>query len=230
MSGGDWLTLPGEEQPQVEKNPDSHGFESVVAQQMIAERAAAEAIIEDVKQNLPTIAIPMDGASPPVDAGKRAAMLDTAWKKLNKKQRVYLTVLRENKFNQRATDRLLRLTTDFVSRTTVRNWINENEDFVFVLKVMKTVAAGASIDRERLILRAEEIADEALDPTPILYQGAPTGFYENHKDTALRANEQLMKIGGHLRSDEKSTRVTVRVVNLAGPQDDAIDVEAEVIE
>ena len=71
------------------------------------------------------------------------------------------------------------------------------------------------------MLRAEEIADSALEPTPILYQGRATGFYENQKDTALRANEQLAKLGGHLKDAEKTQRVVVRVVNLAGPEDEA---------
>jgi hypothetical protein len=104
-----------------------------------------------------------------------------------------------------------------------------------VLKVMKTVEAGASIDRERLLLRAEEIAESALEPTPILYQGRPTGFYENSKETALRANEQLMKAAGMLKGDEKTQRVVVRVVNLAGPEEpvapkQAIEVAAEIVE
>jgi hypothetical protein len=231
VSEPDWLTIP-EEDSRAEKNPDFIGRVLAMA---VQEQRAAVAVVDEVAKSLPAVIAPRDVTEPPVDAGRRAKMLDKAWNKLNKKQKVYLTLLRENRFNQRATDRLLALTPDKVSRTTVRNWINLNEDFAFVLKVMKTVEAGASIDRERLLLRAEEIADSALEPTPILYQGMPTGFYENYKDTALRANEQLMKAAGMLKGDEKTQRVVVRVVNLAGPEDptppkQVIDVGAEVIE
>lgn len=228
MVGEDWLALPDD--GAAEKNPDSYGWETRTTQQVIREREAAEAVVEEVTKNLPaTIAAPAL-PTPPIDAGTRAAMLDQAWKKLDKRQKSFLTLLRENKFNERATIRLLSLTSEKISRTTVRRW-HESVHYVFVLQVMKTVDAGASIDRERLLLRAEEIAEESLAPTPILYQGAPTGFYENHKDTALRANEQLMKAAGMLKGDEKTTRVTVRVVNLAGPEEDnVIDATAEVAE
>lgn len=233
MTSDDWLALPDE--GAAEKNPDSYGYENrFIVAARAREQVAATTAVAEVKENLPVVAIPKEVAEPPVDAGKRAALLDKAWKRLDKRQKIFLTLLRENKFNERATCRLLELTPDRVPRSTVRLWHNEDEDFAFCLKVMKTVAAGASIDRERLLLRAEEIADEALEPTPILYQGAPTGFYENHKDTALRANEQLMKAAGMLKGEDKSARVVVRVVNLAGPENEndkqVIDVAAEVAE
>jgi hypothetical protein len=216
----------------VEKNPDSFGYYHPL---MIAaaEHAAVVRQVEEVAENLPVLATPRDVSDPPIDAGKRAKMLDRSWKVLDKRQQTFLTLCRENKFNERATIRLLELTQHKISRTTLRNWKTGDADFIFVYKVMKTVEAGASIDRERLLLRAEEIAESSLEPTPILYQGQPTGFYENSKDTALRANEQLMKAAGMLKGEEKSQRVVVRVVNLAGPEEPAkqvIDVAAEVIE
>jgi hypothetical protein len=225
----DWLALPNPEQP-AEKNPDSYGWELAI----IAQQKAVAQVAEIEKELLADISeLPLN--EPPVDPSLRAKKLNAAWRKLTKQQQVFLTLLRDNKFNESATVRVLDATPARVSRATVQRWKSGNEDFAFVLKIVKTVAASASIDKERLLLRAEEIAESALEPTPILYQGRPTGFYENYKETALRANEQLMKASGMLKGDEKSQRVVVRVVNLAGPEDDAppkqvIEAGVEVIE
>jgi len=241
----DYLDLPGDVPPEKisrpEKAPDSFDVTNAVdfangedegehqlsrkEKLEAATKKRALATLEETRQNLPSqLRLRV------LKNDNKLKLLDKAWRKLTKRQQVFLTLLRENRFNQRSTCRMLEHTSDHVSRSSLRKWIDEDEDFGFVMDVMKTVSSGASIDRERLILRAEEIAEESLEPTPILYQGAPTGFYENSKETALKANEQLMKVAGMLRSDEKSARVTVRLVNLAGSEgQQIIDAQAEVV-
>lgn len=192
-------------------------------------RVSAEAAVNDARS---TAVVPVVKADVelPVDAVKQSALLMECWVRLSQQQQVFLKLLKQNGFNVRKTVRVMEGTADAVSRTTVNmRWLQE-DDFAFVLKVMTTTAVGDVVKKERLLLRADEIAEEALEPKPILHKGLPTGFYENQPDTALRANEQLMKATGLLREGQQSTRVTVRLVNLAGPEAEAIESTAEVIE
>lgn len=215
-AGDDWLD-----------EPEAH-YVGVIEAAESARRVAAEHQIEDVKS---TDVVPMVKADIelPVDAKKQSELLMECWRRLSQQRQVYLKLLKQNNFNVRKTVRLLEGTPDSVSRSTVQGWAYD-DDFAFVLKVMTTTAVGDVVKKERLLLRADEIAEEALERKPILHKGLPTGFYENHPDTALRANEQLMKATGLLRDAQQSTRVTVRLVNLAGPEHDVIEGEAEVIE
>lgn len=193
-------------------------------------RISAEAAVNDAKS---TAVVPVVKADVelPVDPVKQSELLMAAWGQLSQQQQVYLKLLKQNGFNARKTLRMLEGTPDRVSHSTLyMSWVHQ-DDFAFVLKVMTTTAVGDVVKKERLLLRADEIAEEALEPTPILHKGLPTGFYENHKDTALRANEQLMKATGLLRDAQQSTRVTVRFVNLAGPEEaSVIEAAAEVID
>ena len=113
-----------------------------------------------------------------------------------------------------------------------RHW-NDDPEFAFCCKVLRQASYDTVIDKQRLVLRAHEIAEAAMTPKPILYQGAPTGYYEIQSTAALAANEQIMKATGLLKNAE-SVRVRVRIVNLAGPEDDkvidgtAVELEAEV--
>lgn len=195
-----------------------------------AEKVAAQKAVDDVRAQA-VVPVVRSEAELPVDAKKRSELLMECWGRLTDQKKMFLSMLRENHFNIRKTVRALETTNQSVSRTTVRRWVEEDEDYAFVLNVMTAVEVGDVVKKERLLLRADEIADEALAPKPILFRGVPTGYHENHPDTALRANEQLMKATGLLRESAQSTRVVVRFVNLAGPEEaDAIDVAAEVVQ
>lgn len=196
-----------------------------------ARRIADERAVADIRSNLPAL-IPAATVADelPVEDAKRSELFANSWSSLDEEQRVFLLLLKEKRYNIAATCRTYVSSGRTFSIGIYRRWLSDDADFVFVLKVMKSVAVRESVNKERLLLRAEEIADEALEPTPILHKGLPTGFYENHKDVALRANEQLMKATGLLREGQQSTRVTVRLVNLAGPETDVIEGEAEVID
>lgn len=218
-SDDDWLTEPEQRYVGVIE----------AAEKERAECAARE--VEDVRANLPAVIAPVKpDIEIPVDVKKQSELLMDCWNSLDEKQKLFLSLLRQNHFNVRKTVRALENTSVRLSRTTVRQWPELSDSYAFVLKVMTSTAVGDVVKKERLLLRADEIAEEALVPTPILHKGLPTGFYENHKDTALRANEQLMKATGLLREGQQSTRVTVRLVNLAGPEAEAIEGEVEVVE
>jgi hypothetical protein len=162
---------------------------------------------------------------------KNEDLLQQTWANLSTRQQMALHVLKQNRFNIRASARALKGTPDQVGKTTIENWVNGNEEFALVFRLLKAMARESILDRDALVIRANRIAEEALEPKPILYQGFATGYFENQPDVALRANEQLLKVGGHLNSDENKTRVTVRLVNLAGsemPEElAAIDVELD---
>lgn len=179
----------------------------------------AVAILADVKKDL----------APPAVTGKSSEQLLLAWVKLKQNQQVFLETLKRCMFNGRAAERLLARTDEPVSRSSHQQWLRDNAEYRFVYDVMRSVASKNAISRESVILRAAEVAEEAMEPVPILYHGQPTGFFENQKDTALRANEQLAKLGGHMKGDDKSDRVVVHLVNLAGPevveQPPAVDAE-----
>lgn len=167
----------------------------------------------------------------PKDEAESNTLLHTCWNALTRKQQIFLDSLQKHSFNIRATCRVLERTNDKVARTSIANWSRNNEDFKFCLKMLKAIKRKEVVDEETLLLRANDIAEQALTPKPILYQGKPTGFYENNLGHALSANEQLMKATGMLKGDKNDTRVMVRVVNLAGAEE-AVDeksvLEAEV--
>lgn len=138
----------------------------------------------------------------PADVAERNALVEKAWEGLTNKQQVYLDALRRHQFNVRATMKALRKTGDAPNRATVYRWAQEDQDYMLVLKVAKAILREEIVDPDSLLLRANDIAEQALAPKPILYKGKKTGFFENHLDTALRANEQLMKTQKMLGNDD----------------------------
>lgn len=222
--GRDWL---GEEDADDWMEPEER-YVGVIEAEFKARKAEAQALVSDLAQTDVVPAV-MPDIELPVDPKKQSELLMDSWNRLEPRKQVYLKTLKECGFNVRKTIRMLENTPDAVSRTTVNFRWSQDDNFAFVLKVITATAVGDVIKKERLLLRADEIADEALEPKPILHKGLPTGFYENQPDTALRANEQLMKATGLLRDAQQSTRVTVRLVNLAGPEHDVIEGEAEVV-
>jgi hypothetical protein len=164
---------------------------------------------------------------------RRNELLGEVWLKLTERQRAFLLALRDSHFSERAAVKALMGTPFEVSRTVVRRKWAGNDNFALCTKLLLSDEALRAMDKDRQVMRAAQIAEEAMEPKPILYHGVPTGFYEYQGDVALRANEQLMKVSGHLKSAE-AVRVKVRIVNLAGPEDDkvidgtAIDVSVDV--
>lgn len=152
---------------------------------------------------------------------RRNELLGETWVKLRERQRAYLLALRDCNFSERGAVKALAGTPFEVSRQVVRRHWGNDDKYQTCYKMLLNDAAAREMEKDRLVMRAAEVANEAMEPKPILYHGVPTGFYEYHGDVALRANEQLMKVAGHLKSAE-AVRVKVRIVNLAGPEDDKV--------
>ncbi len=178
---------------------------------------------DDSPVDLTPAALPSVGTIIPEDMRARIELHDAAWSRLKPKQKVFLTTWRECGFNTRKAERILKGTPNAVSRVTTQDWCH-NPDYAFVKKVLETTNASSVLIPEKLILRQDDIVEQLLEPTPILHQGMPTGFYENRAPAAAKANEKLMEAAGILKGEQKAARVTVRVVNLAGFEQ-AVDAE-----
>jgi hypothetical protein len=194
--GRDWL---GEEDADDWMEPEER-YVGVIEAEFNARKAEAQALIADAKalpSRLPALTVP----DIPTDPEQLVDMFEKQLHLLDQRQRIFLALLRQNHFNIRKTTRLLEGTPDAVSRLTVRNW-EAIPAYALALKIATSLSTTAIVKKERLLLRADEIAEEALEPKAILHKGLPTGFYENQPDVALRANEQLMKTQKMLGNDD----------------------------
>lgn len=165
----------------------------------------------------------------PESSGAKLELLQQCWDLLTAKQQVFINMLRDCRWNGRAAERALSTTLGSVSHGSVMNWQRSDANYQFVVKVLRQDDAGAVLDKDKLLLRQDDIVEQLMTPTPILHQGTVTGFFENRAPAASKANETLMKAAGLLKSDEHATRHVVRFVNLAGPeQQQAIEVATEI--
>lgn len=155
----------------------------------------------------------------PEATAQQQKLLDGAWRRLTDKQKAFLYTLRDCNFSERAAVDALEGTTLRVKRTEVRRHWNDDPDFALAKKVMQNAVYDVVIDQQRTILRQAEIVEEAMRPEPVLYHGLPTGLYRLDTDKATRANESLAKMTGLMKNAE-APRVRVRIVNLAGPDDE----------
>lgn len=208
----DWLALPGDEvaEKTVEPASTDKTYSVQGAEQF------APPVVRPIEDDEAPIEVQPE--QPPAVMSERNAIIDRVWRALTKWQRAYLDALEENDFNSAAT--LRSLGDDAPGRATVSRWKRE-PDFSFILKVRKTTRAAELLEKNSLVLEAGHIREAALKPKPILHQGVPTGHYENKPDIALRANEQLAKLGGHLKGDDGPTQaqgpaLLIQVVQAGG--------------
>ena len=158
----------------------------------------------------------------PSTLAERNALVKSCWDRLTEPQRMFLTALRLHGFNARKVQRETGL-----SRSTHKGWLH-NTNYSTVMKLWLQVASGQAQDRDRLLVRQDEIVETLLTPKPVLYQGEHTGFEEVEAGAAARANETLMKAAGLLKDKEVDLNIgiigpsfTIQVVQPAG---DVIDV------
>ncbi len=131
----------------------------------------------------------------------RVKAFEKAWKKMSVEQKRYLAALKDNNFRQgKAIEAIGKTKT---MHSTIFRWRANNEHFAFLEKAMKADLVKDILERERLIIRQDNIVEDLLEPKPILYQGAPTGFYENQPAAAAKVNETLLRVGGHLKEEDQ---------------------------
>lgn len=164
----------------------------------------------------------------PEGQDSKVEFLQNCWKRLMPKQQTFIMMMRDCRWNERAAIRALENTSCRISRSSVRNWLKQ-DDYALCVKVLRQDDAGEVLDTDKLLLRQDDIVEQLMTPTPILHQGEATGFFENRAPAASKANEVLMKAAGLLKNDDKMTRHVVRFVNLAGPEvETAIEVATEI--
>lgn len=202
----DWLTLPGEDQslpeqepPPAEKNPDLPAKSAIVVVQPPED---ADAPI--VRRGRAPLPIPKKGSFPDL------------WRKLKPRQRLYLEQLVKAGFNKGRALKACALHGHKMDRHTALRWKND-PTYAKAFEAIQTAVLGEAVNPATMLLQADEILHLAMKPKRVYTKdGRYTGTRERQLETALRANEQKMKATGMLRGDERSTRVTVRLVNLAG--------------
>lgn len=142
-------------------------------------------------------------------AQERRAQFVSAWESLPEQQRVFLNTWRECRFNTRKTLRVLAGTSFGTAKSTVYNW-GANDAFELVRNALRDASVEEILSRANLAARHDDIVEEALTPKPILYQGEHTGFEEIELGTAAKANETLLRLGGHLK--DKDLEINVGIV------------------
>ena len=134
-----------------------------------------------------------------------------AWESLMDQQRVFLNTWRECRFNANRAVRVLKNTSNATSKTTIFNW-SANANFEHIRAVLRTASVEEILSRDYLAARQEDIVETLLEPKPILHQGLSTGHFEVEAGAASRANETLLRLGGHLKDKDP-----VLNVGLVGP-------------
>jgi hypothetical protein len=148
----------------------------------------------------PAPPLPVVVRDAPSDPLERLRAFETAWAELSVQQKGYLAKLKECNFRQRKALEAFGKSKTYAS--TVFRW-RANEHYAFIEKAMKADMVKDILERERLIIRQDNIVDDLLEQKPILYQGEPTGFYENQPAAAAKVNETLLRVGGHMKEDDQ---------------------------
>lgn len=180
--------------------------------------------LEEQKPGLPAVvAVPQELAA-------RIALVEDCWSRLSLNQRTFLTAWRENRFNARRTAQILGMSSNTKPMTA---WMAE-KDFAVVVQVWRATAASEILEKDRLVLRQDDIVEALLEPKPILHQGVPTGFEEIDAGAAARANEALLdRVYPKPRADVEINvgvaftppSVDIGVVKTAGGDGEAVNAE-----
>ncbi len=125
------------------------------------------------------------------------------FQQLTTRQQQFLRALVLTKWDVKHALYIMQKTGTVIAKTVPARWLRQDHNYADVYHAMKAEAAAMAVDKGKLILDAEKIRQEALRPKPILFKGAPTGYYENKPDTALRATELLMKTQKMLGNDQE---------------------------
>lgn len=162
---------------------------------------------------------PADGGLPGVpmlaeaaEAREKRAQFIVSWESLNESQRVFLNTWRECRFNTNRTIRVLAGTVHAYSKTSVQRWADIPQ-YAHVRDLLRTSSIQEILSRDYLAARQEDIVETLLTPKPVLHAGFHTGFYEVEAGAASKANETLLRLGGHMK--DKDLEVNVGIV---GPQ------------
>jgi len=151
----------------------------------------------------------------PGDPSERSRDFDACWAQLSDKKKKFLVELQKYRFNARATIRSMGAAAP--NQTTTSRWPRSDESYRRVLAIMQFEATEGVLSKEHLVLRHNDCVETLLTPKPVLYQGIPvrdtrdpTGnsvLEEVEAGAAAKANETLLRLGGHLRDEQEKASV-----------------------
>lgn len=176
---------------------------------------------------LPALPIGSQALVLAADAAERRAQFVLAWESLTDKQRVFLNTWRECRFNASRAIRVLANTAHHTSQSTIENWC-ANPAFDNIRTMLRAASVEEILSRDTLAARHNDIVETALTPTAVLHQGFATGHYEVELGVAAKANETLLRLGGHLKDKDLEVNVGIAgpsfVIQVVQPGGDVIDV------
>jgi hypothetical protein len=138
------------------------------------------------------------------DLKERVVSFEAAWKTLTTRQQKFLETWRDCNFNLRRTARALGDTTGTYPRWT------KLPDFALCMDVMRRVEATQILNREKLIIRHDELVESLMTEKPVLHQGLPVymdgkPLMEIEAAAAAKVNKDLLEIGGHAKPEQQTS-------------------------
>lgn len=106
----------------------------------------------------------------------------------------------------------------------VMGWIRLPEYLEVLKAAQEHFLSLSGIDPQDQLFKTVKVFDEAMTPTPILYKGRHTGYFEQDRANALRALEHVGRLTGATKESD-TTRVTVQIVNLSSRAEDKVVAE-----
>lgn len=182
--------------------------------------------IDDDKPGLPAV------VEIPVDYAARVACLEDAWTRLTPNQKTFLSAWRDCRYNANAAGRRLGLS----GKTKPNTLWMQNPDYALVMRIWRANAGAKALDKDRLLVRQDDIVEMLLTPKPVLHQGLPVSdprrpgeiLEEVEAGAASKANETLMKAAGLLKDKELDLSVGIigpsLVIQVVQPDQTVIDV------
>ena len=172
---------------------------------------------DDIDDDVPALPV---AVSEIVDLGERIKTFEAAWKKLSPRQQKFLETWQLCNFNARKTARALGDQTQAHAR-----WV-KGPDFALCMDVMRRVEATQILNREKLIIRHDELVESLMTEKPVLHQGIPVymdgkPLMEIEAAAAAKVNKDLLEIGGHAKPEQQASfgagpALIVQVTNKIG--------------
>lgn len=140
----------------------------------------------------------------------RSEELILAERALMPAQRAFLYLLIETP-TMAAAHRRLRDAGYSFDRSTLWRW-RKSYKFAHALELAKNYALEQlGVNQGKILLDAEKIKELALEPTPVLWRGKPTGYHERELGTALQALELQRKAAGIGGDSAQAVQVNVDI-------------------
>lgn len=153
----------------------------------------------------------------PVDPRARLALIEDCWRQLSDQQRIFLTAWRDNRYNASEASRQLN---GKPHRKTHERWLTQVA-YGTIVKAWLGVSSERALDKDRLLARQDDIVETLLTPKPVLHQGIavldprdPSGtkiLEEIEAGAASKANEVLLRAGGHMKDKDVEVNVGVAI-------------------